>query len=47
MIVDEAHNLKNTSTSNFKYIEMLVKVDNVCPKCKTHMKGLYDKLRRS
>jgi SNF2 family DNA or RNA helicase len=41
MIVDEAHNLKNTSTSNFKYIEMLVKVDNVCPKCKRHIKGLY------
>lgn len=43
MIVDEAHNLKNTSTSNFKYIEMLVKVDNVCPKCKGPLKGLYDK----
>jgi SNF2 family DNA or RNA helicase len=42
MIVDEAHNLKNTSTANFKYIEMLVKVDNVCPKCKGHIKGLYD-----
>jgi SNF2 family DNA or RNA helicase len=42
MIVDEAHNLKNTSTSNFRYIEMLVKVDNVCPKCKNHIKGLYD-----
>jgi SNF2 family DNA or RNA helicase len=42
LIVDEAHNLKNTSTSNFKYIEMLVKVDNVCPKCKGALKGLYD-----
>jgi len=42
MIVDEAHNLKNTSTSNFRYIEMLVKVDNVCPKCKGPLKGLYD-----
>jgi SNF2 family DNA or RNA helicase len=42
MIVDEAHNLKNTSTSNFRYIEMLVKIDNVCPKCKGHIKGLYD-----
>jgi SNF2 family DNA or RNA helicase len=41
MIVDEAHNLKNTSTSNFKYIDMLVKVDNVCPNCKGHIKGLY------
>ena len=43
LIVDEAHNLKNTSTSNFKYIEMLVKVDNVCPKCKGPLKGLHDK----
>ena len=43
LIVDEAHNLKNTSTSNFKNIEMLVKVDNVCPKCKGPIKGLYDK----
>jgi SNF2 family DNA or RNA helicase len=42
LIVDEAHNLKNTSTSNFKYIEMLVKVDNVCPKCKGPIKGLHD-----
>jgi SNF2 family DNA or RNA helicase len=42
MIVDEAHNLKNTGTSNFKYIEMLIKVDNVCPKCKGPLKGLYD-----
>jgi SNF2 family DNA or RNA helicase len=41
MIVDEAHNLKNTSTSNFKYIEMLVKVDNVCPNCKGPIKGLH------
>ena len=42
MIVDEAHNLKNTSTSNFKYIEMLIKVDNVCPRCKGSLKGLHD-----
>jgi SNF2 family DNA or RNA helicase len=41
MIVDEAHNLKNTQTSNFKYIEMLVKVDNVCPSCKSPIKGLH------
>ena len=43
MIVDEAHNLKNTTTSNFKYVEMLVKCDNVCPKCKGHIRGLHDK----
>jgi len=41
MIVDEAHNLKNTSTSNYRYVDMLAKVDNVCPKCKGHIKGLY------
>lgn len=41
LIVDEAHNLKNTQTSNFKYIEMLVKVDNVCPNCKGAIKGLH------
>jgi len=40
LIVDEAHNLKNTATSNFKNIEMLVKVDNVCPNCKRPIKGL-------
>ena len=43
MIVDEAHNLKNTTTSNFKYVEMLVKCDNVCPSCKGHIRGLHDK----
>ena len=43
LIVDEAHNLKNTSTSNFKYVEMLVKVDNVCPKCKGPIKGFHDR----
>ena len=41
MIVDEAHNLKNTSTSNYRYIDMLAKIDNVCPSCKGHIKGLY------
>ena len=43
MIVDEAHNLKNTSTANYKYIEMLVKIDNVCPKCRHAIKGLHGK----
>lgn len=42
IIVDEAHNLKTTSTSNFKYIEALVKADNVCPNCKGHIVGLYE-----
>lgn len=42
LIVDEAHNLKTTSTSNFKHIEALVKADNLCPECGAHMFGLYD-----
>ena len=46
LIVDEAHNLKSTSTANFKYIEMLVKVDNICPSCRGHLKGLYDPAKK-
>ena len=42
IIVDEAHNLKNTSTSNFRYVESLVKADNTCADCGAHIKGLYD-----
>lgn len=41
IIVDEAHNIKSTTTSNYKYIDMLIKVDNVCPSCKSHIKGLH------
>lgn len=42
IIVDEAHNLKNTATSNFKKIEVLVKADNLCPKCRNQIKGIWD-----
>lgn len=46
IIVDEAHNLKNTATSNFKKIEVLVKADNLCPKCSHNLKGLYDQSKK-
>lgn len=42
LIVDEAHNLKTTSTANFGYIKMLLAVDNTCPNCKGHIYGLFE-----
>lgn len=42
VVVDEAHNLKSTSTSNFQNVKTLVAIDNVCPECRGHIKGLYD-----
>lgn len=42
MIVDEAHNLKDTSTSNFRYIQQLCGFDNSCPQCEGLLDGLYD-----
>jgi SNF2 family DNA or RNA helicase len=42
MIVDEAHNLKNTATSNYRYIKELSQVDNKCPQCGGLIYGLYD-----
>lgn len=42
LIVDEAHALKNTQSSNFKSIKMLAFVDNTCPSCDVHIKGLYE-----
>lgn len=41
MIVDEAHNLKNTATSNYRYIKELSQVDNKCPQCGGLLLGLY------
>ena len=41
IIVDEAHNLKNISSANFRYIEMLCKVDNTCGNCGEFIKGLW------
>lgn len=40
IIVDEAHNLKNISSANYKYIEMLCKVDNTCGGCHGVIRGL-------
>ena len=34
IIVDEAHNMKNTSTSNYKHVENIVFANNTCPSCK-------------
>lgn len=42
LVVDEAHNLKTTSTANFRDMRMLISCDNVCPNCKGHIYGLYD-----
>lgn len=42
MIVDEAHNLKNTATSNYRYIEQLAMADNYCPQCGGLIDGLYE-----
>jgi SNF2 family DNA or RNA helicase len=42
MIVDEAHNLKNTATSNYRYIKELAQVDNKCPQCGGLIYGLYE-----
>lgn len=33
IIVDEAHNMKNVSTSNFKTVQKLIFTDNKCEKC--------------
>ena len=33
MIVDEAHNMKSTKTSNYKHVEKMVLANNTCPEC--------------
>lgn len=43
VIVDEAHNLKNRATSNYKNCEALILADNQCPSCKGFIVGLRDK----
>lgn len=42
VIVDEAHNLKNVKTANYKNIEMIVNCDNICGNCRGSIKGLFD-----
>lgn len=46
LIVDEAHNLKGTNTSNFQYIKALTLVDNVCGKCGGVILGLREEENR-
>jgi SNF2 family DNA or RNA helicase len=41
IIVDEAHNLKDTSTSNYRHIKALMVADNECPACGGLLLGLY------
>ena len=40
IVVDEAHNLKNVKTRNFKDIQRLVMADNMCPQCGGLIYGL-------
>ena len=40
MIVDEAHNMKNTGTSNYRYVEHMAFANNTCPACKGLLYGL-------
>lgn len=42
LIVDEAHALKNTQSSNFKSIKALTFVDNTCEQCGNLIHGLYE-----
>lgn len=40
MIVDEAHNMKNVSTSNYKFVEKMAFANNTCPSCGGLLYGL-------
>ena len=40
IIVDEGHNMKNTATSNYKYVENMVFANNTCPSCSGLVYGL-------
>lgn len=40
LLVDEAHNMKNTSTSNYRYVENMAFANNTCPACKGLLYGL-------
>lgn len=41
MIVDEAHNVKSTSTAAYKFVSGLVLADNQCPSCGAYIESLY------
>lgn len=43
IIVDEAHNLKNTRSSNFGYVRQIVFAENACPNCQGLVFGLQDR----
>jgi SNF2 family DNA or RNA helicase len=40
VIVDEAHNMKNIKTSNYKHVEKIVFANNTCPSCNSLIYGL-------
>lgn len=40
MIVDEAHNIKTTSTAAFKFVSGLILADNECPNCGGYIEGV-------
>lgn len=40
ILVDEAHNMKNVSTSNYKHVEKLCFANNTCPECGHLIYGL-------
>lgn len=42
LIVDEGHNIKTTSTSNYKLVQFLVEADNTCPRCGGVIYGLLE-----
>lgn len=40
IIVDEAHNMKSTKTSNYKHVEQIILANNTCPACKGMIYGI-------
>lgn len=46
VIVDEAHNMKNTASANYDYVRTLVLADNTCARCGGHIYGLRDDNRK-
>lgn len=40
LLVDEAHNIKSTKTSNYKYVENIAFANNTCPECGGLLYGL-------
>lgn len=42
IIVDEAHNMKSTKTSNYKHVEQICFSHNTCPECGSLVYGISD-----